>query len=68
MGRKKIQISRIEDERVRKVSNFELNTLQSSIPHFARLQVTFTKRKAGLMKKAMELSMLCDCEVSLIAP
>lgn len=46
MGRKKIQISRIEDERVRKV--------------------TFTKRKAGLMKKAMELSMLCDCEVGLI--
>jgi len=28
--------------------------------------VTFTKRKAGLMKKAMELSMLCDCEVGLI--
>lgn len=46
MGRKKIEISRIEDERVRKV--------------------TFTKRKSGLMKKAMELSMLCDCEVGLI--
>jgi len=46
MGRKKIEICRIEDERVRKV--------------------TFTKRKAGLMKKAMELSMLCDCEVGLI--
>lgn len=29
-------------------------------------KVTFTKRKAGLMKKAYELSVLCDCEVALI--
>ncbi|KRX79498.1 Myocyte-specific enhancer factor 2A, partial [Trichinella sp. T6] len=46
MGRKKIQISRIQDERNR--------------------QVTFTKRKFGLMKKAYELSVLCDCEIALI--
>nr|AJS19028.1 myocyte enhancing factor [Ptychodera flava] len=46
MGRKKIQISRINDERNR--------------------QVTFTKRKFGLMKKAYELSVLCDCEIALI--
>ncbi|XP_043239450.1 myocyte-specific enhancer factor 2B-like [Amphibalanus amphitrite] len=46
MGRRKIQISRITDERNR--------------------QVTFTKRKFGLMKKAYELSVLCDCEISLI--
>uniref|UniRef100_A0A8C5K8C3 Myocyte enhancer factor 2B n=1 Tax=Jaculus jaculus TaxID=51337 RepID=A0A8C5K8C3_JACJA len=46
MGRKKIQISRILDQRNR--------------------QVTFTKRKFGLMKKAYELSVLCDCEVALI--
>lgn len=46
MGRKKIQITRINDERNR--------------------QVTFTKRKYGLMKKAYELSILCDCEIALI--
>ncbi|XP_077478624.1 myocyte-specific enhancer factor 2A-like isoform X2 [Stigmatopora argus] len=46
MGRKKIQIARIVDERNR--------------------HVTFTKRKFGLMKKAYELSVLCDCEMALI--
>lgn len=29
-------------------------------------QVTFTKRRGGLLKKAFELSVLCDAEVSLI--
>jgi len=28
--------------------------------------VTFTKRKAGLVKKAFELSVLCDCDVGLV--
>lgn len=28
--------------------------------------MTFTKRKFGLMKKAYELSILCDCEIALI--
>lgn len=46
MGRKKIAIKRIIDERTR--------------------QVTFSKRKFGLMKKAYELSVLCNCEVGLI--
>jgi hypothetical protein len=28
--------------------------------------VTFNKRKFGVMKKAYELSVLCDCEIALI--
>lgn len=46
MGRKRIKIEKISNQRSR--------------------QVTFTKRKGGLLKKAMELSVLCDCEVALI--
>lgn len=45
MGRRKIQIQPIKDDRNR--------------------QVTFLKRKHGLMKKAYELSVLCNCEVAL---
>jgi MADS-box transcription factor len=29
-------------------------------------QVTFSKRRSGLMKKARELSVLCDVEVALL--
>ncbi|PVU96004.1 hypothetical protein BB561_001446 [Smittium simulii] len=46
MGRKKIKIQAITDERNK--------------------QVTFLKRKVGLMKKAYELSTLCECEIALI--
>ena len=46
MGRKKIVVKKIEDERHR--------------------HVTFVKRKSGVLEKAMELSLLCDCEVALI--
>ena len=45
MGRKKIEIKRIESDGYRKA--------------------TFEKRRIGLLKKAMELSILCDCEISL---
>jgi hypothetical protein len=46
MGRKKITIKPISDERNR--------------------HVTFNKRKSGLIKKAMELSILCNCQISLV--
>lgn len=46
VGRKKIIIEPIPEERNR--------------------QVTFMKRKAGLLKKAMELSILCQCEVAVV--
>jgi len=46
MGRNKITIEKITNERNR--------------------QATFTKRKNGLIKKAMELSILCDCNIALI--
>jgi hypothetical protein len=46
MGRRKIDIVRIENERHR--------------------QVTYTKRKTGLLKKATELAILCDAQVAVM--
>eukprot|EP00800_Vazella_pourtalesii_P020996 TRINITY_DN762_c0_g2_i5.p1 TRINITY_DN762_c0_g2~~TRINITY_DN762_c0_g2_i5.p1 ORF type:complete len:588 (+),score=141.60 TRINITY_DN762_c0_g2_i5:205-1968(+) len=46
MGRKKIAIERIPDNRNR--------------------QITFMKRKLGLFRKAYQLSVLCDCQISVI--
>jgi len=37
-----------------------------SIEDAARRKTTFMKRNAGVMKKAMELSVLCHCEVALV--
>lgn len=37
-----------------------------SIEDPARRRTTFMKRNAGVMKKAMELSVLCHCEVALV--
>ncbi|GAB4853354.1 MADS-box transcription factor 23 [Ancistrocladus abbreviatus] len=36
------------------------------IDNTASRQVTFTKRRKGLFKKAKELSILCDVEVGVI--
>ena len=41
-------------------------SVQPFIIHFFTFQVTFNKRKFGVMKKAYELSVLCDCEIALI--
>ena len=36
------------------------------IPEARKRQVTFMKRKKGLLKKAQELSILCDCEMAVL--
>ncbi|PIN16360.1 hypothetical protein CDL12_10994 [Handroanthus impetiginosus] len=46
MGRRKLEIKRIEDKSAR--------------------EVTFTKRRNGLLKKAKELLVLCDVDVTAI--
>ncbi|XP_061959797.1 agamous-like MADS-box protein AGL3 isoform X3 [Populus nigra] len=46
MGRKKVELKRIENKSSR--------------------QVTFSKRRNGLIKKAHELSVLCDVQVALL--
>lgn len=46
MGRKKVEIKRIEDKSSR--------------------QATFSKRRNGLMKKAKQLSVLCDVDVAVL--
>ncbi|XP_022733399.1 agamous-like MADS-box protein AGL70 [Durio zibethinus] len=46
MGRRKVEMKRIEDKSSR--------------------QVTFSKRRSGLIKKARQLSVLCDVEIALV--
>ncbi|CAL1355044.1 unnamed protein product [Linum trigynum] len=46
MGRKKVEMKRIENKSSR--------------------QVTFSKRRSGLIKKAREISVLCDLQVALV--
>ncbi|PWA67518.1 Transcription factor, MADS-box [Artemisia annua] len=46
MGRRKLEMKRIEDKNSR--------------------QVTFSKRRTGLMKKARQLSVLCDVDIAVL--
>mgnify|MGYP001022139597 CR=1 FL=1 len=41
-------------------------TQMKRIENPASRQVTFSKRRNGLLKKAYELSVLCDAEVALV--
>jgi hypothetical protein len=41
-------------------------TQMKRIENATSRQVTFSKRRGGLLKKAFELSVLCDAEVALI--
>ncbi|KAG6475828.1 hypothetical protein ZIOFF_065057 [Zingiber officinale] len=41
-------------------------TQMRRIENLASRQVTFSKRRRGLLKKAFELSVLCDAEIGLI--
>eukprot|EP00168_Porphyra_purpurea_P014658 TRINITY_DN4269_c0_g1_i8.p1 TRINITY_DN4269_c0_g1~~TRINITY_DN4269_c0_g1_i8.p1 ORF type:complete len:476 (-),score=114.39 TRINITY_DN4269_c0_g1_i8:1320-2699(-) len=45
---------------------FRKKILIRHIPDERNRQVTFTKRKNGLLKKAMELSVLCGCDISVV--
>ncbi|CAI9302359.1 unnamed protein product [Lactuca saligna] len=60
-----------EDEEVSLVSCSNLEMVRGKvelkrIENTTSRQVTFTKRRNGLLKKAYELSVLCDAEVALI--
>lgn len=52
MGRKKIEIKLIKNERLRKVRP-------------TAIQITYNKRKRGLLKKLVELSVICGIQAKL---
>jgi MADS-box transcription factor len=51
-----------EEEEIMGRGRVELKRIENKINR----QVTFSKRRNGLLKKAYELSVLCDAEVALI--
>uniref|UniRef100_A0A1I8GJU7 Protein kinase domain-containing protein n=1 Tax=Macrostomum lignano TaxID=282301 RepID=A0A1I8GJU7_9PLAT len=56
----------VEKEKPEDAANEKNLEKEKAIENAPPAPVTFTKRKFGLMKKAYELSVLCDCEIALI--
>jgi MADS-box transcription factor len=66
MGRRKIEIKAIKDDRNRSVYVSIALRMRQSRPTPLTLGSTFLKRKGGLFKKAHELSVLCSVDVAVI--